>query len=102
MYDIPSPEEIRAFMAKNNLSGADVAALTGVAPRAARRWLVAADKKDYHPMPWAAWALMLLLIGDKTKTEILKMINAWKEEKTGRKLYERGAGGRPVRGLENE
>lgn len=95
MYETPAPEELKEFMRKNNLTGADIAALAGVTPRAARRWVEPANQKGSRPIPWAAWAMILILTGKKTKQEIVKLVNQWKKEKLGRALYERGAAGRP-------
>jgi hypothetical protein len=94
LYDIPAPEELRKFMAENNLTGADMAALTGVSARTARRWVVPSGQKGSVPIPWAAWAMVLILTGKKTKEEFLKQINAWKSEKIGLGLFERGKPGR--------
>ena len=97
MYDTPPPEEIRKFMLDNNLTGADVAALTGVKPRAARRWVAPAGQKGACPIPWAAWAIMQIFTGQKTKEDYLTLIDGWKKEEKGRGLFERGAAGRPVK-----
>jgi hypothetical protein len=95
MYEVPSPEEIKKFMVENNLTGVDMAALSGVKPRAARRWVAPADQKGAAPIPWAAWALIQILVGKVSKNEYLKKISAWKTESLGRKLFERGVAGRP-------
>jgi hypothetical protein len=95
MYEIPTPEEIKEFMVENNLTGADMAALSGVKPRAARRWVAPVDQKGAAPIPWAAWALIQILTGKVSKSEYLKKISAWKAESIGRKLFERGNAGRP-------
>jgi hypothetical protein len=96
MYDVPSPEEIRAFMIENALTGADMAALTGVESRTARRWVAPADQKGAIPIPWAAWALIGILTGKTTRADLLERISQWKADRTGRKLYERGPAGRPM------
>jgi hypothetical protein len=95
MYEVPSPEEIKKFMDENNLTGADMAAMTGVKPRAARRWVAPAGQKGARPIPWAAWALIQILTGKVSKKEYLKRISAWKAESIGQKLFERGTAGRP-------
>jgi hypothetical protein len=95
MYEIPTPEEIKEFMVENDLTGADMAALSGVKPRAARRWVAPVDQKGARPIPWAAWALIQLLTGKASKSDYLKKISAWKAESTSRELFERGATGRP-------
>jgi len=95
MYETPRPEEIKKFMVDNNLTGADVAALTGVKPRAARRWVQPENHKGAAPIPWAAWAMLQILTGKKTKDDFLKIIDKWKKKEIGRGLFERGAAGRP-------
>jgi len=95
MYDTPTPEELKKFMADNNLTGADLSALTGVNDRSARRWVQPPKHKGAAPIPWAAWAVILILTGKKTKQEIIKLVSQWKKEKKGRGLYERGNAGRP-------
>jgi len=94
-YETPSPEELRKFMLKNNLTGADISALTGVIPRTARYWVSSAKHKYPHFIPWAAWALLQILTGEKTKEDFLSLIDQWKKDEDGRGLRERGIGGRP-------
>jgi hypothetical protein len=95
MYETPTPEQLKIFMVENNLTGADIAALTGVKPRAARRWVAPVNQKGAAPIPWAAWVLILLLTGKAKKDDLLKKIEAWKSEQTGRGIFERGRAGRP-------
>jgi uncharacterized membrane-anchored protein len=95
MYEVPSPEEIKIFMDENDLTGADIAALTGVDARTARRWVAPANQKGARVIPWAAWTLILILTGKTTKKELLKLIDQWKAEKIGRGLFKRGVAGRP-------
>ena len=95
MYEVPSPEEIKKFMIENNLTGADMAALSGVKPRAARRWVAPVKSKGAAPIPWAAWALIQILTGKIKKADLLKLIGKWKNEEMGRRLFERGNAGRP-------
>jgi len=95
MYETPSPEELKKFMVDNNLTGADVAALAGVSARTARHWIEPVNTKGWRSMPWAAWAMILLLTGKKTVDEILKTVDNWKRETRGWGLFERGPAGRP-------
>ena len=81
-------------MIENNLTGADIAALTGVNPRTARRWVGSQDQKGARPIPWSDWALLLLLTGKTTVESLLNEISKWKAQKTTRGLFERGVGGR--------
>jgi hypothetical protein len=95
VYEIPGPGELKKFMVENNLTGADVAALTGVTPRAARRWVQSAESKGARPIPWAVWAIMQIFTGKKKPKDYLTLIDGWKREGIGRGLYERGTAGRP-------
>jgi hypothetical protein len=97
MYDIPGPDELKRFMIDNNLTGADLAALTGVKPRSARQWVAPPGSKSARAIPWAAWAMILILTGKKTKDEIFKLVDGWKKEIKGWGLFERGTAGRPVK-----
>jgi hypothetical protein len=97
MYEVPSPEEIKKFMIENDLTGADMAALSGVKPRAARRWVAPVESKGAAAIPWAAWALIQILTGKTKKTDLLKLIGKWKKEETGFGLFERGVAGRPFK-----
>ena len=97
MYETPTPENLRSFMAENNLAGADVAALAGVSARAARQWLEPVNQNGFRHIPWATWALVNLLLGKTDKKKLLKEIDQWKRKTNGRGLFERGIGGRPPR-----
>ena len=102
MYQIPTHEELRQFMRENNLNGADIAALMGVNPRTARRWIQPPEQKGAKKILWAEWALLQILTGKESKEGILTLIDKWKAEKTGRKLFERSKAGRPVKEAHNE
>jgi len=97
MYEIPSSDELRKFMNENNMTGADLAALTGVKPRTARQWVAPIGSKSFCKIPWAAWAILLILTGKTNKKELLKQVDAWKREIKGLGLYERGTAGRPAK-----
>ena len=97
MYEIPGPDEIKKFMADNNLTGADLAALAGVKSRTARSWVAPPGSKSAREIPWAAWMMILILTGKKTKKDVFKMVDDWKRQVKGRGIFERGAAGRPVK-----
>ena len=97
MYEVPSQDELKKFMLEKNLTGTDISDLTGVIPRTARYWVASVKQKKPYVIPWAAWALIQILTGEKTKDDILALINEWKTEKIGRGLFERGKVGRPVK-----
>ena len=97
MHEIPTPESLKQFMQDNNLTGIDVAMLTGVSPRAVRAWVTPSGVKTTRNIPWAAWAMLQMLIGKATKDELLGKIDLWKKEQVGQGLFERGAVGRPAK-----
>jgi hypothetical protein len=98
MYETPSPKELREFMAENRLTGADIAALAGVTPRSARRWVEPPDQRGARGIPWAAWVIIQILTGKIKKEDLVKKVDRWKKEKLGRGLLERGNAGRPPHG----
>ena len=102
MYEVPSQDEFKKFMREKNLTGADISALTGVIPRTARYWIASKKKDKPYEIPWAAWALIQILTGEKSKEEVLKLIDEWKKEKIGRGLFQRGQAGRPPKEPEDD
>jgi hypothetical protein len=102
IYKIPTPEALRSFMAENKLTGADIAHLTGVHSRTARRWIQPSDQKGAIPIPWASWALILILLKKMKHNDLLTAISQWKQEKEGRGLFVHSAAGRPVKESLNE
>lgn len=70
MYSVPSPEELREWIRGHELTVARAGALVGVDARAARRWTSPRDSASYRTIPWAAWALLRLMMGEATIEEI--------------------------------
>ena len=70
MYNVPGPEELREWIRKHGLTVSEAGKLAGVDARAARRWTSPRDSASFRAIPWAAWALMRLLIGAATVAEI--------------------------------
>jgi len=66
MYDVPSAEELREFLKKNGLTGAEAARLVGVDSRTIRKWTASAEADNRRSMPWSAWALLRLMVGAET------------------------------------
>ena len=97
MYETPTPEELQVFMAENDLTGIDVAALTGAGDRTVWGWLTPKGQKGFRAIPWTAWILLNILLGKTDRRKLLKEIGKWKKEKSGRGLFERGIGGKPRR-----
>ena len=95
LYEIPTPEELQSFIIENDLTSADIEAMTGAKPRTVRSWTTPANLKGFHPISWTAWILLNILLGKTDKAKLLKEISKNKKTKTGRSLFERGIGGKP-------
>jgi hypothetical protein len=74
MYEVPAPEDYKAFLKAHNLTSAQAAAFAGVSPRAARRWVAPAEQKGARAIPWAAWALIRIFAGDISAEELRRQI----------------------------
>jgi len=70
MYSVPSPEELREWIRDHELTVARAGALVGVDARAARRWTAPDTQAGHRAMPWAAWALLRLMVGAATIDEV--------------------------------
>lgn len=60
-YTTPTPDEIRAVMQRHELTGSAVSKIVGVSSRHVRHWTSHTSPK---PMPYAAWRLLLLELGE--------------------------------------
>lgn len=76
MYKQPSPQEIKEFMGRNNLTGSQLAFLCGVNSRTVRRWISPEDNQGHWSMSASAWALVRILCGEATKNTILAELNS--------------------------
>lgn len=76
MSKVPAPEEFRAFLTANNLTGSQAARLVGKDSRAIRRYTAPEDQSGARSMQWDTWALLRILTGSATKEEILKETEA--------------------------
>ncbi len=63
-YTPPTWQEIRALLHKHHLTGSQVGALTGVNPRAVRKWQAPPEASSHTEMPYSAWRLLLILTGE--------------------------------------
>lgn len=64
MYKVPTPSELREFLAAHRLTGSAAGKLVGVDSRVIRRWTAPEDQPGSRGMPWAAWALLRLMVGE--------------------------------------
>jgi hypothetical protein len=69
MYEVPSPEDFRAFLLAHEMTGAQAGKLVGVDSRAVRRWTAPKDQPGSRSIPWAAWILLRLYTGTMTLDE---------------------------------
>lgn len=97
MYETPTPEELKAYMEIQELTYADIAAMSGVSLRTAQRWTQPRESKEAKAIPWAAWAMVMLLSGMTTEPLLYKVVDDWKKTSTGRGLKERSPTGRPLK-----
>lgn len=75
MYEIPSPDELKAFLKKHDLTGAQAGKMVGVDSRTIRRWTAEEGTTSFRKIPWSAWALLQLLTGE-IEVEELKRNNS--------------------------
>lgn len=79
----PTPEEVRALIVllgektgREKLSGSQVARLAGIKDaRTVRKWTAPIDAKNYTPIPYAVWRL-LLVYGGIVDADLDEAINA--------------------------
>lgn len=64
MHDTPSPEDFKEFLRKHGLSGSRAGFMLGINDRTVRSWTAPAGRKMSRVIPWTAWTLLRLLIGD--------------------------------------
>jgi hypothetical protein len=74
MYNTPNPEELRDFLERHGLSGANAGRLVGVDSRAVRRWTAPPEQPGARSIPWAAWMLLRLYTGEMTLEEYRQAI----------------------------
>lgn len=67
MKEQPTAEEFRAFMTRHNLTGSQIGYITGVNPRAVRRW-AGGDLG----IPTATWRLLQLVTKEITPDDVIK------------------------------
>lgn len=91
MFDVPNAEELREFLKKYNLTGAEAARLVGVDSRTIRKWTASEEAANRRSMPWSAWALLRVRVGavtvqqldDETQTYNPRDICEWRPVQQG-------------------
>lgn len=73
MYESPKAEQIKDLQKKYNLTGSTVAKIVGVDSRTVRKWTASNDAANRRSMPWSAWILLNLYIGELTLDELKAM-----------------------------
>lgn len=63
-YTPPTWQEVRALLQKHRLTGSSAASITGVNPRAVRKWQAPPDASSHTEIPYSAWRLLLIHTGE--------------------------------------
>jgi hypothetical protein len=64
MYEIPTGEQLRDFLREHSLTGAAAAAIVGVDSRTVRKWTASGEAANRRAIPWSAWILLRLVVGE--------------------------------------
>jgi len=62
--DTPGPDVIRFLFSKHNWRQTFVASMLRVDVSTVRRWTADLEQRQYSPIPYAQWLLLLLLAGE--------------------------------------
>lgn len=65
-YTPPTWQEVRALLQKHQITGSAAAAITGVNPRAVRKWQAPPEASSHTEIPYSAWRLLILSTGEVT------------------------------------
>lgn len=75
MYEVPTAEQFRSFLARHEMTGSEAGRLVGVDSRTVRCWAALPNQPGARPIPWATWTLMRLYTAeisvDQYRLEIL-------------------------------
>jgi len=89
MYEIPSPDQLREFLKRNELSGAAAAEIVGVDSRTVRKWTAYNGSANQRAIPWSAWILLQLYIGDLSVDQYrLEVLGAHEAKKGPRSVID--------------
>lgn len=75
MYEVPSGAELREFLKRHNLTGMAASAIAGVDARTVRKWTASAEAENRRAIPWSAWILLRLAVGELTIDSYRSMLN---------------------------
>jgi hypothetical protein len=64
MYEIPTSEQLREFARRHELTGSAAARVVGVDSRTWRKWTASTDADNQRAIPWSAWVLLRLYVGE--------------------------------------
>ena len=67
-YRSPTPTELRLLLSRNGLSGSAAGRLLGVNSRTVRKWTGGTSE-----MPWAAWALLSIVTGEMSSSDVSRI-----------------------------
>lgn len=78
MYEVPSAAKLREFLRENELTGSSAAGIVGVDSRTVRKWTASEEAENRRAIPWSAWTLLRLYVGDMTvdqyRLEVLRPV----------------------------
>jgi hypothetical protein len=64
MFDVPTPDTLREFFREHKLTGSAAARIVGVDSRTVRKWTASEDADNRRAVPWSAWILLRLYVGE--------------------------------------
>lgn len=66
MYEVPDSTTFREFLKAHELTGASAARIVGVDSRTVRKWTAYDEADNRRAIPWSAWTLLRLYVGEIT------------------------------------
>ncbi len=64
MYEVPTADQLREFLRRNEITGSSAARIVGVDSRTVRKWTASEDADNRRAIPWSAWILLQLYVGE--------------------------------------
>ncbi len=74
MPDVPASSELREFLHRHDLTGRAAARIVGVEPRTVRKWAATEGTDNARSIPWSAWALLRLYVGELSLEDFREMV----------------------------
>jgi hypothetical protein len=90
MYEVPTSEQLREFAQRNELTGSAAAGIVGVDPRTWRKWTASEGADNKRAIPWSAWTLLRLYVGEISVDQYrLEVICSQKEKKNDTEVIQK-------------